>query len=62
MIQTQEQHDQQEAKLDFDILRKYRYYRAEVQRIFSDTSRRRRLEKLAGQTGIVIPKKIFKGI
>ena len=59
MITTPEQI---ETEHDLSILRKYVMYRQEVVRIFTDSVRRKRLEKLAGQTGIVIPKKIFKPI
>ncbi len=56
------QPERTEAENDLDILKKYSMYRQEVVRIFSDTMRRRRLEGLAGQVGVVIPTKILKGI
>ncbi len=62
MIATPEQLERMEAKNDLDALRKYAMYRQEVVTIFTDPVRRKRLEKLAGQTGVVIPKTIFKGI
>lgn len=62
MITTPEQRQRMDTEHDMSILKKYAIYRQEVVRIFTDPVRRRRLEKLAGQTGVVIPKTLFKGI
>ena len=62
MIATQEHLERMDTEHDLSILKKYAMYRAEVERIFSDTERRRRLERLAGKTGIIIPNKVLKGI
>lgn len=62
MIATPEPFQRRAAEFDLDTLRKYAMYRQAVVRIFTDPERRKRLEKLAGQTGVVIPKQIFKGI
>ena len=62
MIATPEQLERMDTEHDLNILKKYAMYRQAVVRIFSDPVRRKRLEKLAGQTGVVIPKAILKGI
>ena len=62
MITTEEQIHRMDTETDLRSLKKYVMYRQEVVRIFSDPVRRQRVEKLAGHNGIVIPKKIFKGI
>jgi len=56
------QQSEMDTQHDLSMLRKYVAYRREVVRIFTDPVRRKRLEKLAGHTGVVIPKAIFKGI
>ncbi len=62
MTPTPEHLVRMDTENDLSSLKKYAMYRQEVVRIFTDPVRRKRLEKLAGQTGVVIPKGIFKGI
>lgn len=62
IVATPEQLDQINAEHDLNILKRYASHRQAVVRIFTDPVRRKRLEKLAGQSGVVIPKAIFKGI